>query len=44
MGTCYELVSGGMRAQAQGKENPCPQFVKAGAKVVVTSDYGNIDF
>ena len=37
----YELTSEGIRAQAQGWENPCPPFVKAGAKEVVTSDYGN---
>ena len=39
VGTCYELVSGGMRAPAQGWVNPC-----AAAKVVLTGDYGNIDF
>ena len=37
----YELTSGGIKVQAQGWENPSPQFLKVGAKDVVTSDYGN---
>ena len=43
--TCYQLNSGGIKAQAQGWEtDPCSQLVKAGAKEVVTRDYGIIDF
>ena len=48
MGTCYVLTSGGggggIRVQVQVWENSCPQFAKAGAKKMMTSDYGNIDF
>ena len=43
--TCYQLNSGGIKAEAQGWEtDPCSQLVKAGAKDVVTSDYDIIDF
>ena len=43
--SCYQLNSGGIRAQAQSWEtDPSSQFFKAGAKELVTRDYGITDF
>ena len=42
--TCYQLNSAGIKAEAQDWEtDPSSQLVKAGAKEVVTRDYGIID-